>query len=328
MKHILLIAKAERACTVSISNLFWRLEKGESASLPVPGTGELFISVWPEESGRIPYCAFLRLEDGRAVESTGGVLDWGDVIEVKLRECEKTGKLFSEPRYFGSADLMINGVPAKVGLYRENGMKLDVSLKGGECYYVPIDEGESGSIGKIDVGSTKLIWIKTVCEAGESMVFFDSRGSLSEVVKGNAVSIENGYAVSVEKLSSVRGFEIRKRFEITPSGPKEIGREIGCFSAQEHIPENESETALSFIEELEYGLPDWQSRLCPELTEASDRDLLLEFFDEYVHKSAYPIECPEHTAVIGLVRKDERISRPDRFRFAFENGMISDIAEL
>lgn len=328
MKHVLLMTEAKYACIAAISGMFWRLDKSEPASLPVPGTGEYFINVWPEERARIPYCAYLRLEDGRAAEATESVVDWGGVIEVKLRDCEKTVKHLYETRSFGSADLVINGVPAKVGLYRENGMKLDVSIKGGERYYVPLGEGESGSIGTIDVGSAKLLWIKTVGEAGESMGFFDPRGSLSESVKGDRVSIENGYAVSIEKLDSVRGYEIKRRFEITPTGPKEAGKETGFFTSEEHIPENETETALAFIEELEFGVPDWRSRLCPEIGEASEREDLLAFFGEYTGRIAYPLECPKDRAMIGLIRNDGKISRPDRFRFTFENGLIADIEEL
>lgn len=327
MTYMLLIIYTQQRCTLSVNGIFRKLDKGESVSLPVAGTGEQFITVFPENGRCIPYTAYLKLEEGEVAESSEQTVCWGDVTELFLRECETQTFFDAEPVLFGSAEFVINGEASSIELYRENGMKLALTGRNGERYYIPLGRAEGGKLGVIDVGSGRLLWIK-LSGRTEKLCFMDGEGRLSEVITGDCVGVENGAAYSITGIKSIRGFERRTAYELTALGPKRMGEETGFFTHEGLLPECEPETALSFIEELELDFADWRDRLSTELRTECTREDLLGFFGNSESKAIYPLESPEGRAVIGLIRSREQVSRPCRFRFIFEEELITDIVEL
>ncbi|MBR3382326.1 MAG: hypothetical protein IKG85_04740 [Clostridia bacterium] len=331
MRPVLLMINPAEDCVMHIFGEYVGLTRGVPAFFPVPGECEIFFSLWGGAgSGSrilVPSLERVVLEGGGIRSSTCPALDWGDVMEVfpdPMRELRIPG---AEPKSFGAVDIDSNGRRVRAELFRDTCMRIAFSGSTGEDYTVALGEGEAGSISVIDVGSRRLLCVVLSREEGERMIVLTASGEITGEISGFRTYMKSGEAHRIIKLPSVRGFERRTVFELRDGAFREKNEEIGFFTGEEHVPGNESETAVSFIEELDLGLDDWKERLCPDLREELDAAALKDFFGSHARAVPYPVEEPDGTATVGLTGSGGGVMKPERFVFGFDEGMIFDITE-
>ncbi|MBO4383932.1 MAG: hypothetical protein J5854_00750 [Clostridia bacterium] len=301
--------------------------------LPVGENGDVSFTVWGRgrRDGRavpVPRFVGITIEDGRAVSSDIPVLNWGDVIEAEaepffIREPPKT-----DPGVLGTAETVFGGSRVRAELFYDNGLNIAYTRDGAPPVSVAIGEGENGSIRTLDAGSARYLVVRADVCGGKRLVILDGEGAVTLDVRGADADVVEGYPTVTERLGSVRGLERRTRFKLVKGTCKALPSELGFFTGEEHIPESDTERALSIAEDVLFGRESgWRAFLSEELSETLQNDSLKTFFGDYDAARPHPVEERDGRVTVGLYSKKDHIASPRRFLFVFEGGLLTDVEE-
>ena len=300
------------------------------AICPAPADGEVVFTLWSlgRVEGAAPELHRIRFHEGRAVESTIGLIDWGDVVEADAGPRIDRNEPPAQPRLLSSADFYYKEARAKAELYLDGGLRLCISPERAEAFSIPLGEGTGGSLRTVDMG--REVMLAVLGETGDGMRLLmlnkDAETLLNE--EGSRAEISGGLPTVIQRLESRRGLERRLRYELSQRGFVKTEDELGFFTRPENAPKTDAETALCFFEELLLGYEEgWRKALSGQIAGAGEKELR-EFIGGYSKAAVYPLEEPLGSVTAGVFGEGETIVRPSRFRLVFGDGIITDIVGL
>ena len=320
VKTIVITAKA--SCCVMAGGGFTRLERGEKLLLPAESTGENFFTVWGMD-GALPALAYIRTENGAAAEANIPVIDWGDVIEAEAAPIPREPFSPEKPTVADAVDYFLGERRARAELITGGGLSLALTPSGGRPEVFALGEGRGGSLRVLDVGSARLLAVRTETRAGERLIMLDNEAETLLDIEGDAAIVEDGRPTAIKALPSVRGLERRERYEFTRGGFSALPLETGFFINKEREPENEAEAALSIAEEIGLG---WDERWKGLVD--FEPDTVRDFLGDFGEARLWPMEEKDGRVTVGLLEGESVIRRPRRLVFVMEKGRLSDIEEI
>ena len=305
----------------------------DSEIFDFPGN-EFLITLLPVFAG----CDFFlpvsaRITDGKIIgeNSFFRIIDWGkDIIEL-IVDFPKYHR-YSEPPALLETLFLRNGSGKenKVELYRDNGLRLNISDMHTERSYW-LSNGTDGKMRLIDMGGEKLLIIISEEENCETLIAVNSSFEETARIKADRCSFDDGYFTSVTQLNTVLGHEKRERYEFISGMLKKLPDEIGFFTQKEQEPADAGETALALTQAVKLGREDEIKRfisdeLYENFTLAELRGFLGEF-DEcriapwQIHESS-TAESGCEEIVLGMLKNGIAAG----FTFTVENSAVSNIA--
>lgn len=315
---------------LEIGGCWLRASPEEPAVIPVIG-GELVFTVWRTECARgfSPMPALCRavIKNGVLAESSAPAVDWGGVIELMPRtvliETERPVR-----QVLDSARFRMGERTARAELVLDGGVRLELLRDGAAPLSFGLGSGNRGSLRVIDFGFARCLAAHIFRDGGEGLAIVSPEGVLVLNAEGERADVVDGVPTRIESLGTKRGHELRTRWE-TLGGvfvPKE---DPPGFYTHEPFPlEGEAEKAAALFEETALGR-DVSELMTGSLAEAAGEGGLRDYAGEFSRVLLFPLEEPPGAVTVGLVRKEEgAVTRPDRFRVSFSDGLADDVAEL
>ena len=329
------VIESECDCIVSVLGMDMLILKGNSDVIPINGNGTIIIKVYglsdTDEKLPVVKAHYAVIEEGKLKESTLEALDWGDIIEFKLKPEFILRQDEPIPTLLDSVSFSYGSGNVSAELYSEQGIRLDLIPERGEPMSLSIGFGKQGRLRTLDVGRQQLLCVDVESENRYRSVYLSGNAEKVLDIFGDLTGITDGRPFSIERIQSVRGYERRCVYDYAEGGFRSISNEVGFFSRKEHIPDNDTEKALSVFEDIIFDPGErWRAYLSSELTTESSRASVADFFGEYDCAVPFPVEEPGGCVTIGLIKKGDTdlIIRPLKYRIWMREGAIADIEEL
>lgn len=324
---------ARNACYVFFGGTGYLLTRDAPLMLPAARGTELVFTVWsaePNEIGRVSIPAAQRItigEDGN-ISSSVRTVDWGGVIEAELEPYSIEAPCFEDPLLLDKADFYFGERRASAELYRDNGLRLALTPRGGETFSFPIGKASEGRLSLYDTGGSRLLSVWAKRGGRERLVMLNARAETVFDAEADLARIEDGFPTLLTRLGTVKGHEKRERYEFRDPGFTLYSRDTGFFTHSAGVPSGDAQKALSIAEELRLGVYDGAEFLTPKLAGELGSDSLRAYFGDYTGEKLYPAEEPSGRVTLGLFGEDSYFAAPRRFLFEFANGLVSDVREL
>ncbi|MBO4848041.1 MAG: hypothetical protein J5586_02710 [Clostridia bacterium] len=326
--HALLITAAEDAA-ISDGSSWFPVSRGETRVIPAPKDGGAFFTVWGigEREGSIPVPTLhsIVFKDGAPVSATLPVVDWGGVAQVEVKPAYLPSRGYEIPKLLDTLDLGSRNSRAKAELYRDGVLRLNISGQG-EAVTLAVGEGESGSLGLLDVGSARLVYVHVAKREGERLIMLGPDTETLLDIEGDKATVIDGRPTCIKALGTVRGHERRLMYEYANGSFGRPREEIGFFTRERREPRSDGERALALVEEAGMGLgEEWRSFLTPDLSKELGSEELRSFIGEFAAAKLCPLSAD--VPVVGVMGSGGMIMRPRMFSFVFEDGLIEDVRE-
>ena len=328
-----LILSSEKEVCVFLGTAMYAVSKGRPLFLPVERDAELYFTLWSVSDNNavcfaVPALHRIRIEEGRAVDSSIRVFDWEGVIEGELEPKILTMPVSAKPMLLDRTEYVFGERKATAELYRDNGLRLALTPAGGETFSFPVGEGDEGRLGVIDTGRTRLLTVNAKAGRTERLVIVDPRADIVFEGEADVAGITEGYPTLIRELNTVRKHQQMERYSLSSSGAELYDRRIGFFTRASIDPQGGAETVLSVIQELRLGVYDLSYGISGELAAETSVSDLKAYFGEFDAERLYPAEEGEGRVTVGLYNDVGRIIKPRRFLFELSDGLISDIREF
>ena len=228
------------------------LSGSDSEAFEIPGN-EFFISLLPVCTGKEVFLPAAVLITNRKIIGENAffrIIEWSEsTIELtvnfpkQLRFPEKP-MLLKSLVYKSSS-----GKKQKIELYRDNGLRLNVSSMNNERSYW-LSKGTDGEMRLVDTGGEKLLLILSKEENSETLIAVN--GDFEEIarIKADRCSFDDGYLSAITLFNTVLGHEKRERYEFLSGSFKKLPDEIGFFTQNPQMPSDADETALALVQAI------------------------------------------------------------------------------
>lgn len=292
-------------------------------SLPLSDCGEYYIGIWPLSGAR--YYGVMRkftFRDGALIPPPDVVgYVWPGGIYEAILAPGRLPETAPAPFPFTVDRLALeNGLVAT--LYYENGLRLAVEEGIHVRYGATLSAGKTGRLIPFEGGVAAL-----AAEGPPTLLILDGRLRERLRIQADEITFEGGRAVSIERLSTLRGHERRQVWTSPrPGAAFEPGpAEVGFFTFVPPAPAPGAELIRAFCEAVGMGLTEEAlSYMTPGLREGLGTETLADFLGPFAHCRA-PLENQDR--VLGLCSP-----REDGFfdvrvaEFTFEDGLIDDVS--
>ena len=327
------IFTSQDECCVFVSGTAFRVAPGEPLIIPVSRSGEMVFTLWSINDGAnaaIPVPVLHRIAFGKdsAASASLAIVDWQDVIEVELVPAYALSQTAQTPFSLDKTEYFYGEQRAAAELYRDGGLRLALTPRGGETFSLSLGAGSDGRLSVVDAGSSRLLTVSAVHGKKQRLILLNSKAETVFDAEADEAHIEDGCIALITNLGTVKGHSRKERYTYSNAGTRLISSEIGFFTSTGISPGTEAEKALSVVQEIRLGIYDGREFLADELASSVGADSLREYFGEYDGERIYPAEEQTGKATVGLTSGNGRIVTPRRLVFEFSEGLITDIREL
>ena len=221
------------------------------------------------------------------------------------------------------------GTPATITLYYENGLRAvaEEDACGATMGYA-LGYGTHGSISFIDAGDVLLSVIHAKLVDTERAVALDGLFRPILDVEGDSVFVEDGRIVCIKRANTLLRHEEMTVHEYVRGEFKIHKRDRGFFTRAYERPKGNADTARAFCEAVKEGFrEETMSYLTEDMRKNLDFSQIHTFLGEFSSVRT-PVGDVLGTAVGLISRGAGGISEARLFSFEFDNGLVSNMAEL
>ena len=311
---------------------------GGHVALPVSDTGDYYICAHPlNHAGSMKHCAVMRKFTFEGGVMTKGALDDADVVkwpqgvdEIGMKVCKVYDAAATPPHVVERMSVpQHSGTPATITLYYENGLRA-VAEDGacGATMGYALGYGTHGSISFIDAGDVLLSVIHAKLVDTERAVALDGLFRPILDVEGDSVFVEDGRIVCIKRANTLLRHEEMTVHEYVRGEFKIQKRDRGFFTRAYERPKGNADTARAFCEAVKEGFrEETMSYLTEDMRKNLDFSQIRTFLGEFSSVRT-PVGDVLGTAVGLISRGAGGISEARLFSFEFDNGLVSNMAEL
>ena len=310
----------------------------DSDTFEIPGN-DFFISLLPVCTGKEIFLpAAVRITNRKIIGENAffKIIEWNENIIELIVNFPKQFRFPEEPMLLKSLVYKnSSGKKQKIELYRDSGLRLNVSYMNNERSYW-LSKGTEGKMRLVDTGSEKLLIILSKEESSETLIAVNSDFEEIARIKADRCHFEDGYLSAITFLNTVLGHEKRERYEFLSDSFKKLPDEIGFFTQNPQMPSDADETALALVQAIKLKREnEIKMFLSDELYENFSLDDLCGFLGDFEECRIAPWTIqkgkdkekpesekqPEEEAVIGLVKNGIAA----KFTFTVANSTVTDI---
>ena len=304
---------------------------GSHVAMPAGDTGDYYISSTPLEGAGWPTTRKLTLSNGAALPPEGDNVElcaWpGGVYEVSFAPSLKTARPSDFPRQLDQLSFSCGRSRRTLTLYYEDGLRLLIE-----------DDNKSGciSLGQGDYGTLALYTVAgrqfaaaITHEAGTShLLMLDSNTEAVLEVSASEILLEEDCIAAIDDMGTAMGHQRKRKFIYSAGEFSAAQPEIGFFTREYIFPKGTALLVRAFAEAVREGFREEAlSYLCQELRQNFPFDEIRDFLGNF--QSCRPPLSDKSGALLGLITsRGDRVSSARLYEFQFENGLISDIAEV
>lgn len=303
-------------------------------AMPASDCGDYYISAYPLRPGlwRWSITRKLTLENGSALPPQAEDMTlcaWpGGVYEVSLDPTVPSVPADPFPRDMDSLSCTVGRTLRTYTLYYENGIRLLVEEDGISRCCLSLGEGDYGTLSLYSVGGRQFTAVSIHKEEGERMLLLDQELRSILELSADIILLEESCISVINRLGTAAGHEVRTRYTYSGGAFHPLPQERGFFTQSYRFPDGRLNLVTAFCEAVREDFrEEAESYLAPALKNAFSFDEIKDFLGNF--QCCRPPLSDKSGALLGLVAAEcDRVSSARLYEFSFENGLISDIAEV
>lgn len=304
---------------------------GSHVAMPAGDTGDYYISSTPLEGAGWPTTRKLSLKQGAALPPKGDNVElcsWpGGVYEVCFCAASPAAPLADFPRQLDQLSFSCGRTRRTLTLYYEGGLRLLMEDEN-KSSCISLGPGDYGTLALYTAGGRQFAAVITHEGSVSHLLMLDINAEAVLEISAAEVFLEQDCIAAIDDLGTVMGHQRRRKFIYSAGEFSAVRPETGFFTREYVFPKNNGLLVRAFAEAVREG---FREEALSYLTEDLRRDFP---FDEIRHflgnfQSCRPPLSDKSGALLGLITSEgSRVSSARLYEFKFENGLISDIAEV
>lgn len=303
-------------------------------AMPAGDCGDYYISACPLRPGfwRWGITRKITLQNGAVLppeaEDTSLCAWPGGVYEVSIDPTLPDAPTDPFPRDMDSLSCSCGRTLRTFTLYYENGIKLLVEDDGVSRCCLSLGEGDYGTLALYSLYGRQFTAVSIHREEGERLLLLNSELRSVLELTAHCVLLEESCISAITHLGTAMGHEERVRYTYSGGAFHPQKSERGFFTRSYRFPENRLSLVTAFCEAVRENFKEEaESYLAPSLKSSFSFGEIKDFLGNF-HCCRPPLS-DKSGALLGLVASEgDRVSSARLYEFSFENGLISDIAEV
>ena len=304
---------------------------GSHVAMPAGDTGDYYISATPLEGSGWPTTRKLTLAKGTALPPEGDSVElcaWpGGVYEVSFASSHSTLRPADLPRQLDQLSFSCGRTRRTLTLYYEGGLRLLIEDEA-KSSCISLGQGDYGTLALYTAGGRQFAAVITHERSASHLLMLDSNTESVLEISAGEISLEQDCIAAIDDMGTAMGHQIKRRFVYSAGEFSAIRPEVGFFTSEYVFPQNNALLVRAFAEAVREGFREEAlSYLTADLKQNFPFDEIRDFLGNF--QSCRPPLSDKSGALLGLITsRGDRVSSARLYEFQFENGLISDIAEV
>lgn len=304
---------------------------GSHVAMPAGDTGDYYISSTPLEGTGWPTTRKLTLSKGAALPPEGDSVElcaWpGGVYEISFATARNRICPAHLPRRLDQLSFSCGRSRRTLTLYYDSGLRLLIEdEESSSC--ISLGQGDYGTLALYTAAGRQFAAVITHEGSTSHLLMLDSNTEAVLEISANEILLEEGWVAAIDNMDTVMGHQQKRKFVYSAGEFSPIHPEIGFFTHEYSFPVGNAALVRAFAEAVREGFrEEAMSYLTPDLRQSLPFDEIRDFLGNF--QSCRPPLSDKSGALLGLITSEgNRVSSARLYEFQFENGLISDIAEV
>ncbi|MBR5292555.1 MAG: hypothetical protein IKU32_06505 [Clostridia bacterium] len=304
---------------------------GSHVAMPAGDTGDYYISSTPLEGTGWPTTRKLTLSKGAALPPEGDSVElcaWpGGVYELSFAAERSTLRPADIPRQLDQLSFSCGRSRRTLTLYYEGGLRLLIEDEGrSSC--ISLGQGDYGTLALYTAAGRQFAAVITHEGHTAHLLMLDSNTEAVLEITADEILLEQDCIAAIDNLGTIMGHQRKRKFIYSAGEFSADHPETGFFTREYSFPVCKSSLVRAFAEAVREGFrEEAMSYLTPDLRQSLPFDEIRDFLGNF--QSCRPPLSDKSGALLGLITSEgNRVSSARLYEFQFENGLISDIAEV
>ncbi len=304
---------------------------GSHVAMPAADTGDYYICATPLHMAGFPTLRKLTLQHGAALPPEGDNVElcaWpGGVYEVSFSRDDKAVQPADLPTQLDQLSFSCGRSRRTLTLYREGSLRLLIEDET-KSSCISLGQGDYGTLALYTAAARQFAAIITHDKSIAHLLLLDSNNEAVLEISANEIYLEQDCIAAIENMNTAMGHQRRIKYVYSAGGFSPDCTETGFFTRRYVFPDSSALLIRAFAEAVREGFEhEALSYLSPELRQNTDFAEIKDFLGNF-HTCRPPLS-DKSGALLGLISiEGSRLSSARLYEFSFEDGLISDIAEV
>jgi len=304
---------------------------GSHVAMPAGDTGDYYISATPLEGMGWPTTRKLTLDKGAALPPEGDSVElcaWpGGVYEVSFSSARNTLRPADLPRQLDQLSFSCGRSRRTLTLYYEGGLRLLIE-DDSRSSCISLGQGDYGTLALYTAAGRQFAAVITHDGSTSHLLMLDSNTESVLEISADEIALEQDCVAAIDDMGTLMGHQRKRKFVYSAGEFSALRPETGFFTREYTFPANKPELVRAFAEAVREGFREEAlSYLTLDLRQNFPFHEIRDFLGNF--QSCRPPLSDKSGALLGLITsRGNRVSSARLYEFQFENGLISDIAEV
>ena len=304
---------------------------GSHVAMPAGDTGDYYICATPLNMAGFPTLRKLTLQQGTALPPQGDNVElcaWpGGVYEVSFVGGSKAVQPADFPTQLDQLSFSCGRTRRTLTLYREGGIRLLIE-DDSRSSCISLGQGDYGTLALYTAASRQFAAVTTHDKDLSHLLLLDSNNDAVLEISANEIFLEQDCIAAIENMNTAMGHQRRTKYVYSAGEFSADCTETGFFTRSYVFPNSSATLILAFSEAVREGFEEEAlSYLSQGLRQSTSFGEIRDFLGNY-HTCRPPLS-DKSGALLGLISMEgNKLSSARLYEFSFEDGLISDIAEV